>query len=418
MAFLVAGLNHRTAPLEIRERLAVTEAQLPEAIKAMRGYLNQGIILSTCNRSEVYTVGTDDCMEEGIQRFLTGYFNVSAPELDRYLFSYRHEECIGHLFRVASSLDSMILGEGQILRQVKDAFDAAVQAKAAGGPLSRLFSQALRVGKRVRRETGISRNALSVSRACVELARRLLGDLRQLRVVVIGTGDAGELAVRALKKSGVSDVVVTNRTFDRAAELARELGAEAVPFEQMPNILESADIVISSTGSPGYILEAEAVRRAMAIRPQRPMFLIDIAVPRDIDPSTAQLSNVFLHDVDDLQTISEANRLEREREAGLADEIVTHEICQFLEWYGALDAIPTITTLRQEAEEIRERELAKLFKRLDHKLTAEELGSIETMTQALVKKLLHNPTAYLKEQRSPEKLRMARELFNLQDEAP
>ena len=427
MEFLVVGLNHRTAPLEVREQLAVTKAQLPEALRAMGSYVSQGVFLCTCNRSEVYTLGPERHLGHSLRQFLADYFNISPIDADRYLYSYRHQECVHHLFRVASSLDSMIIGEGQILRQVRDSFEAAVQANTVQGPMSRLFHQALRIGKRVRHDTGIGRNALSVSRACVELARSLLGDLRQLTVMVLGTGDAGKLAARALRESGVYKMVVINRTFHRAEELAWELEGEAVPWTDMLNVLKNVDIVISSTGSPGYVLGADAVREAMSVRPERPLFLIDIAVPRDIEPAVNQVNNVFLYDVDDIQTVSDTNRQEREREAQRAEEIVNQEVSQFLDWYSTLDILPTITSLRKRAEEIREGELAKLMKRLDHKLTPEEMESLEAMTRAIVNKLLHKPTAYLKERRNPAEARLLRELFNLEaspsgsvrrDEAP
>ena len=413
MEFLVLGLNHRTAPLEIREQLAVTKAQLPEALTAMGSYLSQGVILSTCNRSEVYTLGPEGQLEEGLHLFLGDYFRISPKEAGHYLYAHRHEACVRHLFRVASSLDSMILGEGQILRQVRDSFEASVQAKTAHGPMSRLFHQALRIGKRVRRETGISRNALSVSRACVELARRSLGDLSRLTVMVLGTGDAGKLAATALRDAGVNRVIVTNRTFHRAEEIAQDLEGEAIPWEQMPQVVKAVDIVISSTGSPGYVLSAEAVREAMSDREGKPLFLIDIAVPRDIEPEAGRLGNVFLYDVDDLQGVSDTNRLEREREAQRAEEMVNQEVGQFLEWYRTLDVLPTIASLRKRAEEIREGELGKLLKRLDHKLTDEDMESLEAMTRAIVNKLLHDPTTYLKEERDPSKVRLLRELFNL-----
>ena len=418
MEFLVVGLNHRTAPLEVRERLAVTKAQLPEALRAMGSYLHQGIILCTCNRSEVYTAGRESNLQETLERFLSDYFDVPLIDVDRHFYSLRHEDCIRHLFRVGSSLDSMILGEGEILGQLRDAFKAAVQAKTVEGPMSRLFHQAIRVGKRVRRETDISRNALSVSRSCVELARRLLGDLSECRVLVVGIGDAGKLAARALKESGLNRMAVTNRTYRRAADLAKELGGTAIPFEDMANELKDVDVVISCTGSPGYVLEATAVREAMELRPGKPMFLIDIAVPRDIDPASGQIDNVFLYDVDDLQTISEANRLEREQEGRRAEEIVAQEVNQFLDWYRTLEVIPTITALRKRAEEIRERELDKLLRRMDHKLASSDIESLEAMTRAILNKLLHNPTTYLKEQHSSETIRLTRELFNLDEEAP
>ncbi len=416
MEFLVVGLNHRTASLEVREKLSITKARMPDALEAMAAYVGQGVILSTCNRSEVYTIGPEKHLGESLEGFFSEYFDTPPEDIDRYLYTYHHEDSIHHLFRVSSSLDSMILGEGQILRQVRDAFEDASQAGMVQGSLSHLFHQAIRVGKKVRRETAISRNALSVSRACVELARRLLGDLRELRVLVIGAGDAGKLAARALRDAGVGEMVVTNRTYQRAADLARDLDGEAAPFEEMPRVLQNADIAISSTGSPEYVLEGETVRRAMSSRPHRPLFLIDIAVPRDIGPEVSRIDNVYLYNIDDLESISEANRLQREQEAQKAEVIVAHEVKQFLHWYSALDVVPTVKALRQQAEEIRERELAKLLGRMDHQLTEKDLWSLEAMSRAIVKKLLHGPTTYLKDQRSPDKTRLAQELFSLTDD--
>ncbi len=415
------GLNHRTAPLHIREKLSVTRTQLPEVLTALGDYVSQGVILCTCNRSEIYTLGPERHLEESLEEFLADYFDIALVDVERYLYSYRQKECIHHIFRVASGLDSMILGEGEILRQVRDAFGSAVQAGTASSPLSGLFHQALRVGKKVRRDTGISRNALSISGACVKLARQLLGDpsvpsgqaLGQLRVMVIGAGEAGKLVALALKESGANGVIVTNRTYERAAELALELAGEAVPFQDMPDALRDVDIIISSTGSPGYVLEAEVVERAMATRPEKPLFLIDIAVPRDIDPASAQIGNVFLYNVDDLSDISETNRLERQQEAQRAEEMVVHEVKKFQEWYRTLDVIPTVTAMRKWADGIREREMAKLLRRLDHQLSPQEISSVEAMAQAIVNKILHNPTSYLKNYGNPDRLRLTSELFNL-----
>lgn len=416
MEFLVVGLNHRTAPIGIRERLAITKSRLPEALELMGGYIEQGVIIGTCNRSEVYTMGNTD-LTGRIEQFFSDYSQTSTDDVGRYFYRLGQEECIHHLFCVASSLDSMILGEGQIMRQVKDSFDAADQAGTVHGPLSRLFHQALRVGKRVRRDTAISQNALSVSRACVDLARRTLGELNDLTVMVIGTGDAGKLAARALKDHGVKRVVFTNRTYDRAAELASELGGEVIPFQDMSATLEGADIVIGSTGSPGHVLEIEAVRKAMSSRPQRPLFLMDIALPRDIDPEIAHVPNVHLYNMDDLEIISESNRLERQREAQHAREIVKEEVSEFLKWVQTLDTVPAITALRNQAEEIRHTELTKLLRRLDQKLTPQVTEAIEAMSRAIVNKVLHNPTMNLKERGTADRLELAMELFNLEDGA-
>lgn len=429
------GLNHRTAPLEVREKLSLTKDQWPDALKAMEGYGAPGVILCTCNRSEFYTIersgepsgeparGVDSSQrwetgEDRIKQFLIDQFGVSLLDVDRFLYVHREHNCVRHLFRVASSLDSMILGEEQIIGQVRDGFDVATQSGILPKPLSFLFQRALRVGRKVRRETGIGRNALSVSRACVELAKNALGDLRGRRAIVIGAGDAGEVAAQVLAKSGVEEITVTNRTYQRAVELAAGLSGQAIAFQELPSALRAADIVIGCTGSPGYVLDASAVRAAMECRPQRPMFLLDIAVPRDIEPSAGHIPNVFLHDVDDLESASAASRIEKEREASWAEEVVNSETMGFLEWWRDLEVLPAVITLRSRAEQIREHELKKTLKRLDGRLTPEELASVDAMTQAIVNKLLHGPTMYLKSRPSSAKLSVAKELLGLAEDQP
>ena len=410
---LVVGLNHRSAPLEVRELLAVTSDQMGEALAALKEQLGQGVVLCTCNRSEFYTLGQDEGLEGRVRVFITDYFGIAEDEVASYLYSYQDDQCMEHLFRVASGLDSMILGESQILGQVRNAFAAATANKAVHNPLSRLFHQALRVGKRVRSETGIGRNALSVSRACVELARRMLGEVRSLRVLVIGAGDAGKLATKALRESGVSQLWVTNRTYWRAQELAEELGGEAIPFAEMEARLAEADIVVSSTGSPGYILSKNTVEEATEYRKGKPLFLIDIAVPRDIEPAVREIDNVFLYDIDDLEMVSEANRLEREKEAQKAQAIVSQEVEQFMRWWHSLNVIPTIKALRKRGEEIRSRELLRILNLLEATLSPADVKKLEAMSRAIVNKLLHHPTTLLKEHRSPSHLHLTRELFDL-----
>ena len=414
--FYVVGLNHRTSPLEVRERVATTRDQLPGALRALGARGMQGVVLSTCNRSELYSADEDPSAPLALEEFIADHFTVPMADLGPYIYRHHQADCVRHLFRVASGLDSMIVGEGEILRQVRDAFGAAVQADTVEGPLSRLFHQALRVGKKVRRGTGISRNALSVSKACVDLARGVLGDLSQLRVMVIGAGDAGELAAKALVDSGVKDVVVANRTYSRAEELAQGLGGEAIPFHDMPRALSDVDIAIACTDASGFVVGEEMVREAVARRIDKPLFLIDIAVPRDIDPATGSLDGVHLYDVDHLQAISEANRLEREREARQAEEIVDREVRQFLESYRTLEVVPTITAIRDWATEVRDGELSRLLKKLDHKLTPGELESVEAMARAIVNKLLHNPTTYLRQHSNSRDLKLVREIFGLVDE--
>ena len=427
MEFLVVGLNHRTAPVDVRERLSLNKEQLPHTLEAMQAIGAPGVVLSTCNRSEFYVLDSagdggsatgqhaeaPDDSSERIKRFLVDHFDISLLDLERYLYVHRGYDCIHHLFRVASSLDSMILGEEQIIGQVRDAYEAATRSGTVQGPLAQLFQQALRAGRRVRRETGIGRNALSVSRACVEMAKSVLGDLTSSRVLVVGAGEAGELAAEVLSLSGVSQITVTNRTYARAAELASNLSGRAVPFEHLPAALQESDIVIGCTGSPGYVLQAGLIGETMATRPERPLFLIDIAVPRDIDPEAARLQNVFLNDVDDLKSVSQASRDAKFREAAWAEELVTAEAQQFRQWCLDLEALPTVIELRNRADHVRTAELNKTAKRLNGKLSEEELASLDAMTRAIVNKLLHAPTVFLKERKGPEELQVARDLFRL-----
>ena len=412
MEFLVVGLNHRTAPVEVRERLSLNKEQLPDALSAMNGHGAPGVILSTCNRSEFYILETAASVlaETGagagadrVKQYLVEKFDISLLDVDRYIYIYRGAECIHHLFRVASSLDSMILGEEQIIGQVRDAYDAATKAGTVQGQLAQLFQQALRVGRKIRRETGISRNALSVSRACVEMARSVLGDLANRRVLVVGAGEAGELAAAVLSLSGVSDITVTNRTYERAKEVAANLSARAVPFDGMAKALRESDIVIGCTGSPGYVLQADLIGETMAARPDRPLFLIDIAVPRDIDPEAALVHNVFLNNVDDLESASQASREEKAKEAEWAEELASGEAQQFRQWCLDLEALPTVIELR------------KTVRKLNGKLDAEALEWLDAMTKAIVNKLLHDPTMFLKERKGPEELQIARDIFRLSD---
>ena len=422
MEFLVVGLNHRTAPVEVREHLSLNKEQLPEALSAMSGQQVGGVILSTCNRSEFYTLDlpNDDpeTAADRVKKFLVERFGISLLDIDRYLYVYRGYDCIHHLFRVSSSLDSMILGEEQIIGQVRDAYEAATTAGTAQGPLAQLFQQALRVGRRVRRETGISRNALSVSRACVEMAKSVLGDLSSSRVLVVGAGEAGELAAEVLSLSGVTDITVTNRTFQRAEELAANLSARAVPFDGMPKALQDTDIVICCTGSPGYVLRADLIGNTMAARPDRPLLLIDIAVPRDIDPEAAQVKNVFLNDVDDLESATQASREKKAREAEWAEELATDEAQQFRQWCLDLEALPTVIKLRNRADQVRSFELNKTLRKLNGRLDKEALESLDAMTRAIVNKLLHDPTMFLKERKGPDELKVAREIFRLGEDGP
>ena len=415
MPILVMGLNHRTAPLGARESVSLGRAELPDALARLKLEMDRGVLLATCNRTEVYTLAQD--AEHG-RRSLAGFierqFGVNLADLEPYLYTLEQEPAVEHLFRVATGLDSLIIGESEILGQVREAYSAATKYGTAGGPLTRLFHEALRVGKRARSETAIGRNALSVSRACVEMARRALGDLRGRHAVVVGVGDAGQLAARALKDAGLTSLTITNRTLAHAEEMAEQLDAEVAPLDELPKLLTQADVVISSTGAPDFMLSEALVREAMADRPSRPLFLIDIAVPRDVDPLVAALPDVHLYTMYDLEMVAEANRQEREAAALHVEAIVVEEVDRFQSWWSSLAVTPTISAIRHQAEARRADEVRRALAKLTG-LSTEERERIEAMSKALVKKLLHNPTRALRSRKDQPFTQAARELFGLDE---
>lgn len=422
MNLLVLGLNHRTAPLELRERLTIDQEQLAPSLGFLSRYVGQGVVLSTCNRLEVYTFDSENAdLVSKVSDFLAAYSGVESSQLETHFYQHRDSDCARHLFRVASGLDSMVAGERQILGQVRAAFSVASQHGYIRGPLSRLFHQAMRVGRRVHRDTSIGSHSRSVSRAGVQLARNLLGDLSQQQALLVGAGDAGRLVARALSDAGVRKVVVTNRTHWRAQDLARALGGRAVPFEELTSQLKDADLVISSTGSPGYVLDRPIVQEAMARRGGRPLLLIDIAVPRDIEPTAGQLEGVQLYDIDGLQMVAEADAEGLQRNIAWAEEIVAEETQKFLDWWEGLDAASLVASIRQRAEKVRQREVARTLNKLKDQqpasVTEDELDQLalhlDAMTSALVKKLLHHPTVFLKGTRDPARQELARQLFNV-----
>lgn len=413
MRILLTGLNHRTAPLVTREALSLTQAQVPAALAALQEDVGRGVIVSTCNRMEVYVAVDDpDRGQDGLRRFFERQFGVRLEEVSPYLYTRQHDDAVRHLYRVASSLDSLIIGESEILGQVREAYSAASRAGVATGVLAHVFHNALRVGKRARAETAIGRNALSVSRACVEMARRALGDLRDLRGLVVGVGEAGSLAARALRDAGVADMTVTSRTLAHARELAAELDGTAAPLAELQSLLTSADIVVSGTGAPDLIVTHDLVAKVMSKRGGRPLFVIDIALPRDIDPSVAGIPGVHLYTMYDLELIAEANRKEREAEAKRAERIVEEEVAKFESWWETLETAPTITAIRSQAEAVREAEVARMLRRANG-MTAADRAAVEAMSKALVKKLLHRPTARLRERGEQSLTHAARELFGI-----
>ncbi|MGE5508684.1 MAG: glutamyl-tRNA reductase [Chitinophagales bacterium] len=398
MHFLVLGLNHKTAPVEVRERLSFGGDRLHEVLGALIALpsLDETAVLSTCNRTELYVItGEVHAAEQDLAGFLMGKVGPSGPPVEPFLYRAVDLEAVQHLFRVASGLDSMILGEAQILGQVKDALHAALDANSLGVHLGKVFRQAVEVGKRIRTETGIGQNAASVSYAAVELARQIFGDLSGKAVLIVGAGETGELTARTLAAHGASAILVANRTHARAVELAEQFGGEAFSFENLPACLERTDIVISSTGAPHAVLDFEMVRQAMRRRHRRPLFLIDIAVPRDIDPRVNSLDGVYLYDIDDLKSVVERNLAKREQEVERVEHIIAEETTTFSQWWASRRMVPVIRALKAYGDEIRARELERLFRRLPH-LSARDRELIEASTRLIVNRLLHQPVVGLK----------------------
>ena len=416
MKLFALGLNHWSSPLEMRESIAFTRDELPPALQSLRATLDDVVIVSTCNRTEIYSTGQDGGM---IREALTGYLAQRFPQgrddLSRSLYFYTQEDAVRHLFRVASGLDSLILGESQVLGQVREAYSASVAQGCARGVISKVFHHAMRVGRRVRRETRIGENALSVSSAAVEMARHTLGPISGRSVAVIGAGQAGKLVAKALRDRGVDRMVVVNRTLKRAQDLAESLGADASALEDLEDILGKVDIVVSSTDSQSVVLSREMVERALPMRNGKPLLIVDIAIPRDADPAAGDLDGVTLLDLEDLEKVSLTNRREREKEVSLVEGIIDEEISKFHEWWDSRKVAPGIAQLREHAEALRHREVSKTLRHMPS-LAEEDVARIEALSQSIVKKLLHNPIAAIKE--DPEHLEAAQELFKLKGDAP
>ncbi|MDT8395150.1 MAG: glutamyl-tRNA reductase [bacterium] len=423
MEILIVGLSHKTAPLEIREKVSFAEADLSVGIKTLIACPNvsEGLIVSTCNRVELYTAvpkrSLDKAREE-IAQFLSEHHQVPREKLDPHLYVLSGEECVQHIFRVASSLDSMVVGEPQILGQVKEAFGCAANVQATGNILNRLLHKAFSVAKRVRSETRIATSAVSISFAAVELAKKIFGELDGKTVMLVGAGEMAELAARHLLGNGLEHIIVANRTYERAVTLAEEFGGSAVPFDELAQQMELADIVISSTGAPNIIIDKKMVQRLIKRRRNRPMFFIDIAVPRDIDPAVNQVENVYAYDIDDLQGVVETNIKTRSKEAAKAEEIVNGEVRQFNDWMRSRESFPTIVALREWAEEVRRGELEKTLKRIEG-LSEADTKKIEAMTEAILNKILHKPVSSMKRAAHAgdegEVVSIVRKIFDLEE---
>jgi glutamyl-tRNA reductase len=419
MNLALLGINHRTAPVEVRERMHIPESRLVQAVSDLihREGIREGLILSTCNRVEVVTSAEDRVDAEPIiQQFLAEHHRFELGPYQRFFYRYEQQEVVHHLFRVASSLDSMILGEPQILGQLKRAYALAHEAGGLNASLKEIVSQALAVGRRVRRETALGSAAVSVSYAAVELAKKIFGSLEGRTIFVIGAGKMSELAAKHLLSSGASAIYVTNRTYERAVQLAVAFRGTAIAFEQLFEHLPKADIVISSTGAAGYVVNKEDVAKILSARRNRPVFFVDIAVPRDIDPVVNELDNAFVYDIDDLGQVVEANKKQREREAVWAEEIVQEEVQKTMRRLASRDLVPTIVALEDRLNAIREGEVERYNTRLGN-LTPEQRQAVDALTRGIMNKILHGPITELKNGAGqPEQaalVRLVRKIFGL-----
>jgi glutamyl-tRNA reductase len=421
MKLLITGVSHKTAPVEVRECLAFREEALPAALADLRSRegVVEAVILSTCNRVEI-TVTTDDSVEpqNTVDCFLRDHKSISLETIAPHLYRHEGRNAIHHLFRVAASLDSMVIGEPQILGQLKAAYAAAKDCGALSGWLDGLLSRAFSVAKRVRSETGIGQMAVSVSYAAVELSRKIFGSLQNRTVMIVGAGKMSELAARHLRRSGASHVFVTNRTHERAVEMAKLFQGTPVEYTRFVSMLPEVDIVIASSGAPHYILHKEEMQRVISARKNRPMFLIDIAVPRNIDPAINDLDNVFLYDIDDLQEVVNANLRERMKEADHAEELVGEEVERMMARLKVAEVTPLIVGIQEQLEQIRAGEIDKARRKFGP-FTPEQEQAIEMLTRGIINKIAHGPISELRNHAGqPEGAHVVaaiRKAFHLQD---
>ncbi|MFC1988372.1 glutamyl-tRNA reductase [Chloroflexota bacterium] len=415
MNISLVGVNHSTTPITIREKVAINVDQLDNSLLILRNYVPHGIILSTCNRTEVYAIGSRPA-EEALINFLNTMTGISFVDLLPHIYLRENKTAFRHLFRIASGLDSMIIGEFEVLGQVRQALEAAESANMVTPPLRHIFQSAIRAGRLVREETGISRSALSVSSVAVDLADEIVSDLAKCKMMVIGAGEAGGLVARVAKERGVSRIVIANRTMERASALVTTLGGTSTDLNNLAEELSSVDIVVTCAGAPDRILDIDLIGELMRNRPDFPLVIIDIAVPRNVEPEVRQLDNVFLYNIDDMTKISELNRQQRMDEVEKADQIVSAEVDKCISEWSAFDTRPIITALMEKAEEIRNQQLQKTLKKF-RPLSDEEQYSLEAMTKSIINKILQDPVQYLKKHQNNDNYAgMMSELFRLKIE--
>ncbi len=399
MHLAVLGINHKTAPVELREKVSLNDDKCGILSRHLLDDvgISEVVPLSTCNRTEVYIVASrPEVGRREVMSALAEMAAVELRELEDCAYYHEGETAVGHLYRVAGSLDSLVVGEAQIMGQIKEAYHAAHERESTSVLLNRLFRHALEVGKRVRAETRIGENPVSVSSVAIDMARKVFEELEGRTALLIGAGKMGELTATHLASHGVTSFIVSNRTLSRAEEMAEKFNGRAVAFEELNDYLPMADIVISSTGAPHYVLRKGEVERAIRRRHNRPIFFIDIAVPRDIDPGVNDVYNAFLYDIDDLNEVAAANAAQREKEARKAEVIIADEVNDFLHWLSSLDVVPTITALREMADKIKDGELKKTLAKFDADLTDKDINRMEALASGIVNKMLHSPTVELK----------------------
>ena len=418
MNFQLIGVNHNSAPIEVRERLAIPESRLPDAMRRLAEFpgVDEGLILCTCNRVEVVAQSKNGGAD--LRRFLRDYFQLDPAQYEPHLYEYRESEAVRHLFRVAASLDSMLVGEPQILGQVKEAYATARAVGAVHSQLDLLLTRAFTVAKRVRTETAVGSSAVSVASVAVELAKKIFGSLQGRHVYLVGAGKMSELAARHLMAHGAASIFVANRTHERAAQLAGKFNGQVILFEQLYETCDRADIVITSTGAPHAIFRREHGELFLSRRKNRPMFFIDIAVPRDVAPEMNDLDGIFVYDIDDLQQAVSSHVADRRREAERAEAIVQSEVERFQARVQALDVVPTIVSLHDHLETIRQAEIDRVRARLGP-LSPEQEMAVETLTRGIVNKIMHTPISTLKtaarEQEATTVIDVVRRLFNLEE---
>jgi len=394
---ILIGINHKTAPVELRECIAFSEDESASALQTLsrKPHIKELLLFSTCNRVEVLVV-TENKREaiDSTKDYIAEVNKIPRQAFEDSLYIHEGDEAVRHVFRVASSLDSMVVGEPQILGQVKDAYRLATETKVSGVILNRLLHRTFFVAKRIRTETGIGGHAVSISYAAVELGRKIFGSLERKNVLLVGAGEMAELAVEHLIRNKVGDIYVANRTFENGVELARRFNGQALRFEEIADCLKVVDIIISSTGSPDFVITRDQVKGVIRIRRNRPIFFIDIAVPRDIDPQVNRLSNSYVYDIDDLQGVIDENIEDRQKEAIKGERIVDEAVIQFRDWSASLEVVPTIVALRNKLESIAETEIKKTLQ--SNKIPESGAQPIKKMADSLINKILHHPTVFLK----------------------